>query len=67
VIKVPKYDIEVKLVGTDGNAYALMGKVRKALRQAGASPEELDQFFQEATSGDYDHLIYVCTEWVNVT
>ena len=64
---MPKYDITVKLVGTDGNAFALMGKVRRALRQAGASPEELDQFFKEATSGDYDHLLYVCTEWVNVT
>jgi hypothetical protein len=43
----PKYpDITVPLTGEDGNAYAILGKVRQALRQAGlpAEEQEADRF-----------------------
>lgn len=63
-IKYP--EIEVELVGTDGNAFALIGKVQKALKEAEVSKEELDEFFTEATSGDYNHLLRTCMAWVNV-
>ena len=39
-IKYP--EIEVQLDGTDGNAFALIGKVQKALKEAEVSKEELD-------------------------
>lgn len=61
-----KYDVEVKLVGTDGNAFALMAKVKRALQKAGVSTEEQSNFINEATSGDYNHLLKTCCEWVNV-
>ena len=38
----------------------------KGLKKAGASPVEIDEFQQEAMSGDYDHLLQVCMRWVNV-
>ena len=63
-IKYP--EVEVELVGTDGNAFALIGKVQKALKEAEVSKEELDEFFNEATSGDYNHLLQTCMAWVNV-
>ena len=63
-IKYP--EIEVELMGTDGNAFALIGKVQKALKEAEVSKEEIDEFFNEATSGDYNHLLQTCMEWVNV-
>ena len=63
---MPKFDTIVKLVGTDGNAFAILGKVRSALRSAGASTEEVSEFMKEATSEDYSHLLRICTEWVNV-
>ena len=63
-IKYP--EIEVELVGTDGNAFALIGKVQKALKEAEVSKEEIDSFFNEATSGDYNHLLRTCMSWVNV-
>ena len=56
----------VKLIGEDGNAYAIMGRVRSALRKAGYSEEELDKYHEEATSGSYDHLLSVTMKWVNV-
>lgn len=63
-IKYP--EIRVKLVGTDGNAFALMGKVAAALRKAGVSKEEIAAFYKEATSGDYGNLLRTCSKWVDV-
>jgi hypothetical protein len=65
---MPKYpDIEVRLVGNDGNAYAILGNVRRAMRKAKLPPEEIDAYLAEATSGDYDHLLSTTMEWVSVT
>lgn len=63
----PKYpDIRVKLVGEDGNAFAILGRVQRALRKAKLPAEEVTAFFTEATSGDYDHLLRTCMKWVDV-
>lgn len=59
-------NVQVQLSGGDGNAFMLIGKVQKALRNAGATPTELDEFINEATSGDYDHVIQTCMDWVEV-
>lgn len=63
-VKYP--NITVQLTGKDGNAFAIMGRVTLAMRRSGISSEEIDQFHKEATSGDYDNLLHVCTKWVNV-
>jgi hypothetical protein len=63
---MPKYNIEVQLSGNDGNAFAIMAAVRRALKAAGATPEELSQYQEESMSGDYDHLLRVASEWVEV-
>lgn len=59
-------EITVKLVGENGNAYAILAIVNVALRKAGVSPEEIQEFTEEATAGDYDHLLRTCMKWVNV-
>jgi len=61
-----KYDIKVQLTGRDGNAYAIMSAVSKALRQAGVSEEEINQYQDESMSGDYNNLLRVAAQWVNV-
>ena len=43
-----------------------MGQVTRALRHEGVEKEEIDQFMQEAMSGDYDHLLQTCMAWVEV-
>jgi hypothetical protein len=63
---MPKYDIKVQLTGENGNAFAIVGRVVKALRKAGASKEETDAFASEAFSGDYDHLLQTLMKWVEV-
>ena len=63
----PKYpDVKVTLIGKDGNAFSILGRVTKAMRQAGISQDERAAFQKEATSGNYDHLLQTITKWVEV-
>jgi len=48
----------------DGNAFMIMGSVRKALKRAGADQEYIDKYTSEAKSGDYDHLLQVSMNFV---
>lgn len=57
----------VKLIGEDGNAFVIIGKVRNALRRAGYNKDEIERYTEEATSGDYNHLLNVTNEWVHIT
>ena len=63
-IKYP--EIEVQLTGNDGNAFAIMGAVRKALKQAKVSAEEIAEYTKQSTSGDYNNLLRVAMAWVTV-
>ena len=64
--KMPKYNIEVQLSGNDGNAFAVMAAVRNALKRAGATDAEISLYQQESMSGDYDNLLRVANQWVEV-
>lgn len=59
-------EIEVQLVGQDGNAFAIMGRVMGALKDAGVAKDEIDQYYAESTSGDYDNLLRTAMAWVSV-
>lgn len=54
----------VQLSGRNGNAHAILGRVRTALLDAGYSKADIDLYTAEATSDDYDHLLQVTMEWV---
>jgi hypothetical protein len=60
------FNVKVKLVGKDGNAFAILGNMATALRKAGATPDEVKRFQAEATSGDYNNLLATCGRWVNI-
>jgi hypothetical protein len=63
---VSKYShITVPFAGQDGNAFAILGRVLAALRQAGVPEAERQAFQAEATSGDYDHLLQTVMQTVN--
>jgi len=64
---MPKYDVAVQLSGNDGNAFAIMGSVKQALKRAGATPEEISQYVSDSMSGDYDNLLRTAMEWVEVS
>lgn len=59
-------NVEVKLAGTDGNAFSILGKVSGALKRAGYK-KEAEEFLTEATKGDYDHLLATCAKYVVVS
>lgn len=58
--------IKVKLVGQDGNAFAIMGAVKSALKKHGVSKEEIDEYLRDSMSGDYNHLLQVAMTWAVV-
>lgn len=63
----PKYpQVKVELVGQDGNAFAILGRVTGAMRRAGLSADQRNEFMAEAMSGDYDHLLQTVMEFVTV-
>ena len=63
-VKYPQ--VKVKLVGEDGNAFSILGRVVSAMNEAGLPHEQSAEFIKEATSGDYDHLLQTVMEFVSV-
>lgn len=59
--------VSVQLSGEDGNAFAVLGRTMRALRNAGVSEEKVQEYHTEATSDDYDHLLQTTMKWVNVS
>lgn len=60
-------EIEVQLTGNDGNAFAILGNVRRAMVRAKVPESDIKEFMQEAMDGDYNQLLVTCMEWVNVS
>jgi hypothetical protein len=55
-----------KLIGTDGNVYSIIGRVRRALvadGQEGRAREFVERAFR---SGSYDAVLALCLEYVQV-
>lgn len=42
-----------------------VGRAKRALEQVGRE-NEFEEYRQEATSGDYDHLLRITMEWFEV-
>jgi hypothetical protein len=65
----PKFpDVHVQLSGHDGNVFLIIGRVRKALEQGGASREQVDEFTNEVMSADsYGGALSTVMRWVNIS
>lgn len=64
---MPKYPkIKVRLIGADANAFSIITKVSNALQRNSVDEKEIDEFKEEAMSGDYNHLLRTVMKWVNV-
>ncbi|MCG3204310.1 MAG: hypothetical protein KCHDKBKB_01025 [Elusimicrobia bacterium] len=53
-----------RLTGEDGNAFAILGRVAKAMRQAGQG-HLVKEMQTKAMSGDYNHLLSTVLEYVD--
>ena len=58
--------VKVKLIGEDGNAFAILSKVSKELRRAGYDLDFIKEYQAQAMSGDYDNLLQVTMNYVEV-
>jgi hypothetical protein len=63
-VKYP--NVSVDLIGRDGNAFLILGRVMKEMRRGGVSAEGIEDFRKDATSGDYDNLLRVVMNYVRV-
>ena len=54
--------MEYNLVGINGNAFAIMGYVVKALKKENKSQEDINNYLEKARSIDYDNLVKVSQE-----
>ena len=63
-VKYPQ--VQVNLVGQDGNAFMVMGLAQKAAKKAGLDKEQIDEYLEEAMSGDYNHLLQVTMKYFDV-
>ena len=61
-----KTNVTVGLIGFDGNAFRVLGAVIDALREANIPEMMIKEFYDEATRGDYDHLLQTVMDWVEV-
>ena len=59
---MPKTDIKVRIIGADGNVFNLLSICRRALIRAGKY-ELWNEFYKEATSGDYNHALATIADW----
>lgn len=53
------------LVGVDGNAFAVMGYTKRALKESGHG-EMVEEMMARAMSGDYNNLLCTCLEYIDV-
>jgi hypothetical protein len=61
-------DVHVQLSGQDGNVFAIIGRVRRALLKGGATQEQLDRFWVEvANASSYEEALAVVMRWVQVS
>ncbi len=63
----PTIKPNVKLIDTNGNAFAIIGRVRDALHKAGADKEYVNQYMDKAMAGDYNNLLCVTMDYVHMT
>ena len=57
--------VVVEMRGPSGNAYCVLGAVAKALRSTGRG-DLVEEYLRKATSGDYENLLKVSGEYVNI-
>lgn len=59
-------EVKVRMVGEDGNAFSIIGRVCKAVIRSGLPIEVFWRWKRVATSGDYDHLLATTMKWFSV-
>ena len=54
----------VKLVGTDGNIFAVVGRCKQALKDAGQLDQAEEMMQRAFKSTSYDEALGICQEYI---
>ena len=65
-LQAPITNVKVRLVGENGNAFAILGRCGAAMCRAGYPRSFIDSFVTEATAGNYDDLLATVMRYVVV-
>ena len=63
---MPPRRLRCKLIGTDGNVFSIIGRVRRVLEQDG-QPDRAGEFVKRAfESRSYDEVLALCLKYAEV-
>ena len=57
---------EVELIDQDGNAFSILARCQSAARRAAWDERYLEEFLDEATAGDYNHLLRTVMDYFTI-
>ncbi len=59
--------IKVPLIGTDGNIFSILAKVRNHMRKGGIEQARIERFTEEVEASEsYDEALQIVMEYVEV-
>ena len=57
--------LEYSLIGVDGNAFAIIGYITRAMKKEGKNNESIEEYRKNAMSGNYDNLLCVSQNMID--
>ena len=63
-VKYPEVIVDLSFVSH--NTFNILGIVSNAMRDYGVHELEIQTFYGEAMSGNYDQLLFTCSRWVTI-
>lgn len=57
--------MKYSLRGVNGDALSVVEYVKNAMRQEGASKEQIERYVEEALSGDYNNVLRISMEYLS--
>ena len=67
-MSAPKFPhVHVQLTDMDGNSFTILARVIGAMKEAGIDQAEINAYRERAMASDYDHLLRVTMETVDVS
>ncbi|WP_282795765.1 hypothetical protein [Streptomyces sp. CC224B] len=68
MLETPQHpDVKVQLSGEDGNVYSVIGRIQRALRQAGRGEAATEFVAAARSAGSYDEVIQLAMRTVDVS
>ena len=60
-------EIEVPILGEDGNAFFIISRARRMAKRGGLDDAEIKKFQDEAESGDYANVLNTVMRWFSTS